>query len=179
MDTIGKWDIRGRSTNGCGYIRCKVPDHPQASKHGGYVYEHRLVMEAELGRYLRPNEHVHHLNEDKSDNRIENLEVVTDSVHCREHKSTGITWAVLRCPSCEAIFIRRRRQTHLVKPNKHTYCSRSCAGSGGSIEGDHVVGVFRGTHRYKDSLVTECDTSGSAPEKEAALGSRNGSRSVA
>lgn len=61
-----------------------VPDHPAANSIG-YVLEHRLVMEQELGRYLRPDEIVHHLNEDPTDNRPENLEVMTQSDHVRHH----------------------------------------------------------------------------------------------
>lgn len=42
-----------------GYVRVYVPDHPQANNNG-YVLEHRLVMEEMRGRYLEPNEQVHH-----------------------------------------------------------------------------------------------------------------------
>jgi hypothetical protein len=48
------------------------PDHPLANKRG-YVLNHRLIMEAFLGRYLKPEEVVHHINEDTLDNRLENL----------------------------------------------------------------------------------------------------------
>lgn len=50
----------------------KMPNHPGANKQG-YVYEHRLVMEKRLGRYLSPKEVVHHINFNPVDNRDENL----------------------------------------------------------------------------------------------------------
>ena len=55
-----------------GYVCAYCPDHPHPKKKN-YVYEHRLVMEQYLGRYLLSNEIVHHINGDRGDNRIENL----------------------------------------------------------------------------------------------------------
>lgn len=70
-----------------GYIYEYAPDHPNAPRAKGYVLQHRLVMERALGRLLDDRELVHHRNEVKDDNRIENLEVTSRSGHMRGHKA--------------------------------------------------------------------------------------------
>ena len=74
----------GRTIDAAGYAWVFVPNHPHVVNR--YVLEHRLVMEQVLGRYLEPSEVVHHKNGDITDNRPENLEVMTMGEHSRYHR---------------------------------------------------------------------------------------------
>lgn len=69
----------GRRLDKDGYVLIHCPYHPFAAD--SYVREHRLIMERRLVRFLTPEEVVHHKNEIVTDNRIENLEVLTKAEH--------------------------------------------------------------------------------------------------
>jgi len=64
------------------YVRLTKPDHPRADKRG-VIKRSVLVIEAHLGRYILPNEEVHHKNGIKTDDRIENLKLTTHDGHRR------------------------------------------------------------------------------------------------
>ncbi len=66
------------------YVWIYKPEHPYARK-SGYVQEHRIIVEQNIGRILEPQEMVHHLNGNPQDNRIENLQVASKKEHSRSH----------------------------------------------------------------------------------------------
>lgn len=75
----------GRIVDYLGYVRVHFRSHKKADING-YVKEHVLVAENKIGRPIRQDEVVHHINEIKTDNRPENLEVLTRGAHFSHHK---------------------------------------------------------------------------------------------
>ena len=67
------WKGGVKYMKGYKYVIC--PNHPNGTKHGNYVAEHRLVMEKKLGRYLKPTEVVDHIDGDITNNHPSNLRV--------------------------------------------------------------------------------------------------------
>ena len=79
-----------------GYITIYCPNHPSVvNSDKKYVREHRLVMEKHLGRYLYHWEEIHHINGIKTDNRLENLKVVSLNNH----------YGKIKCPKCNFEFL--------------------------------------------------------------------------
>lgn len=101
-----------------------TPEHPNATS-TGYVLEHRVVMENHLGRLLTRREVVHHRDENKKNNDLSNLEVMTKGQHTRHHARPA-AWVDLTCGFCTTPFRRRANQRPEVKGATHTFCTRRC-----------------------------------------------------
>ena len=124
----------GRIVTPKGYVLIYAPGHPRARvvhKSGGYVWEHHLVMEEHIGRFLLPGEVVHHEGA-KGDNRISQLVLYqTNGEHLKD-ELTG------RCPKWsddgkarirEAVRERWRKQRETSSPDPSTSGVQPCSKS--------------------------------------------------
>ena len=117
MDCRRRHAYTGRFVRSDGYVAVRRGD--------GFILEHRAIMEAHLGRSLETWEHVHHRNGVKSDNRLDNLEVLSVANHAKIHHK-GIDrscYHVATCNECGTAFHRRIKET---EKHPRTYCSRKC-----------------------------------------------------
>lgn len=100
-----------------GYIIVRVDELVYRKK---WMREHRLVMEAHLGRRLKSNEVVHHRNGTKDDNRIDNLQLLPKREHDLHHlrnpsnetrqKKSLITKALWERPDYREHLTAKRRE---------------------------------------------------------------------
>lgn len=89
-------------------------------RNGKKVRAHRWIMSQHLGRELLPTEHVHHINGNPLDNRIENLMVMDGSEHLRMHRTKYGTRKI--CEVCGVEYECNPR-----KRLRQKTCSRECA----------------------------------------------------
>ena len=101
-----KWK-GGEQTNDQGYRLILVPGHPRGTEHG-YVREHIVIAERALGHPLPSQAVVHHVNEQRSENRNNNLVICeNDRYHkllhrrMRAYQATGSV-SSKKCVYCKS-----------------------------------------------------------------------------
>lgn len=103
-------------------------------KRGSLSYP-RYLMERHLGRKLLPSETVDHINNDETDDRIENLQILSlaDNIRKRHALSPRKMYKFI-CPMCgkEAEKPENHVKNNLNRGKKGPFCGRSCAGLYGS-----------------------------------------------
>lgn len=88
-----KWK-GGKTRNHSGYVMVWVAPMHQ------YQYEHRMVMEKFIGRSLTSDEFVHHKDGNKTNNSIENLEIISNSEHTSLHLKERYANRIIRFSEC-------------------------------------------------------------------------------
>jgi len=96
------------------------PNHP-LSMVGGIVYYHRHVASIKIGRWLNKEEQVHHINENRLDNRPENLDILSPEEHTKVHHPINWDNSIIKCICCEKKFAPKKRTQKC--------CSKSCKAS--------------------------------------------------
>lgn len=90
----------------------------------------RYLMSVHEGRFLEKDEQVDHIDNDKTNDVIENLQIlsVTDNIR-KEAAHKGKLTAEIKCPECGKVFTKCKGITQAVKSfeGKVTCCSAACA----------------------------------------------------
>lgn len=103
-----------------GYYEVYVPNNPMSKKRCGWLLEHRHIMSEHLGRSLTSDEIIHHKDENKKNNNLDNLELTNRSDHARGHEDQQCFTQCLQCG-----------KTFKIKPclpnkDRGKFCSKAC-----------------------------------------------------
>ena len=105
----------------------------------------RYLMEQHLGRTLSPDEEVHHVDFDKTNDVLENLIVLTKEEHLKIHRKSKYQDTIEFCAFCGKPFLvtakqhRNKFRERNRKPNSvgKYFCSKSCVGKYGKQQQEH------------------------------------------
>jgi hypothetical protein len=95
-----------------GYLYFTDRDHPLACGKDGFVYYHRHIASTIQNKWIGREDVVHHRDENKTNNDLSNLEVMSASEHCLAHK----TLEFKQCPVCGCSFLGKNKR-----------CSKACS----------------------------------------------------
>lgn len=137
------------------YILVTAPDsYPGKKYRDRYCYEHHLVYWQHYGVVPKEDEVIHHIDENKHHNVIENLELLLRSEHSTNHTlSRKRKYVLLKCPICRTVFERLHNRTHLAKKTRATCCSRECGYTIAKI--DNIEKLLEG-HVIKEYRKVSC-----------------------
>lgn len=94
----------------------------------------RYLMCCKLQRLLGADEEVDHIDNNKLNDDLSNLQILTPAENRLKGRQRQ-EMVTLTCPYCGVDFTRPKRQTHLTKGGAQTFCSRSCAARQQHLEG--------------------------------------------
>lgn len=147
-------------------------DFPGMRYRGRYCYEHTLVWWQNTGRLPLPGHVIHHGNEDKRDNRFENLEEKTVSRHSAEHNADRGTPQALNCNKCGSTFVLKGSvYRHRMKQSISgvLFCGRACAKqaiTGPRLSlGDYEHGKYK-TYKYRRCRCSKCRAANAAERRK-------------
>ena len=144
-------------------------------KKNAIVPEHRLIVSAIIGRPLRSDEMVHHIDLNKANNSPDNLAIVSAAEHGEIHSNGNVIrkkkkkepvfsgsakYVKLKCPWCEKIFYKPYRYTVLAHDNKlhvNCCCAKCLANLEKSIENNECSDMGR---RLRENIVCEFMSNG-------------------
>lgn len=110
------------------YVLIRAPgDYPGKTyrKEKRYAYEHHVVWWLHTNEVISEDDVIHHINEDKCDNRFENLEKTTRSKHTSKHNM--VEYVTVICGWCKEVFkLRPSKYRTRKKYRDKLFCSRSC-----------------------------------------------------
>jgi hypothetical protein len=130
VNVLGMSLVRG-DTRSCGCLRREKTNRRRINADGYVVrgsgknirLEHREVMEKELGRKLLSTEIVHHINGIRTDNRKENLQIMTNSQHSHHHRTPDVKATCKTCGKSLNIRPNRMRQSE----SGFVFCDHRCS----------------------------------------------------
>ena len=112
----------------------------------------RYLMSCHLGRYLKDEEHVDHINENQLDDKIANLQILSPKENQNKSHKKGRKYLKMVCPVCGDVFEKEKRQTNLGKGEKYSNyqtCSRFCGGKSSHIKSRKLEKNFEIIKRFQ------------------------------